>query len=69
MATAKKQPAKPKAPKDTPVYSPNRSYTGVTAGIEFTDGNGTIPGDHPNYHHLVGWFEDHGYNIGTQPSE
>lgn len=63
-AKGPKEPAKPKA---TPVYSPNRQFTGDTAGITFVNGNGLIPAEHPNRGHLVTWFKEHGYSIGKEP--
>jgi hypothetical protein len=65
------EPAEPKAgkSKDVAVYSPNRQYTGITAGVSFVDGNGIIPADTENIHHLVGWFKDHGYTTGKPPAD
>jgi len=64
------KPKAEKAPKTTMVYSPNRQFTGDTAGITFVNGNGAIPADHPKHGHLVDWFRRHGYTIGGDaPSE
>lgn len=58
---------KAKAGTDIPVYSPNRAYNGVTAGIQFVDGNGVIPADHPEAAYLAGWFQERGYTLGAEP--
>lgn len=57
------------APKGAiPVFSPNRTYNGITAGVQFVDGNGEIPADTPNQANLVDWFQNHGYSIGDVPA-
>ena len=40
------------------VYSPNKSYTGVTASVPFCNGQGET--DDP---YLLKWFEKHGYEV------
>lgn len=40
------------------VYSPNKSYTGVTASVPFCKGQGET--DDP---YLLDWFEKHGYDV------
>ena len=40
------------------VYSPNKSYTGVTASVPFCKGQGET--DDP---YLLEWFEKHGYEV------
>lgn len=40
------------------VYSPNKSYTGVTASVSFCNGQGET--DDP---YLLKWFEKHGYEV------
>nr|DAI89264.1 MAG TPA: hypothetical protein [Caudoviricetes sp.] len=40
------------------VYSPNKSYTGVTASVPFCNGQGET--DDP---YLLEWFEKHGYEV------
>lgn len=66
---AAKDASQPPKSGAVPVFSPNRQFTGVTAGVQFVDGDGVIPADTDNAHHLVGWFKDHGYTIGKQPAE
>jgi hypothetical protein len=66
---ARKKAAAAAEAKTVGVFSPNRQYTGITAGVSFVDGNGIIPADTENIHHLVGWFQDHGYTIGDAPAE
>ncbi len=40
------------------IYAPNEEYTGISAGVLFTDGKGetTEP-------HLIEWFRNHGYKV------
>ena len=40
------------------IYAPNEEYTGISAGVLFTDGKGetTEP-------HLIEWFREHGYRV------
>ena len=40
------------------IHSPNRSYSGISASVQFKDGVGETTD--PN---LIGWFQDHGYEI------
>jgi len=62
---AAKPAPEPKGPKAVPVYSPNRSYTGTTAGVAFVNGNGEIPAT-DNQAHLVSWFKNRGYKVGGE---
>ena len=40
------------------IYSPVKDYTGVTAGVGFSNGVGET--DSP---HLIGWFKENGYKV------
>lgn len=40
------------------ILSPNRSYTGISAGVDFLRGVGET--NDPN---LIDWFKEHGYSI------
>lgn len=40
------------------IYSPNKSYTGVSASVAFSKGVGETEDEH-----LKDWFKDHGYTI------
>lgn len=40
------------------IYSPNKSYTGVSASIAFSKGIGETEDTH-----LIEWFKEHGYKI------
>ena len=51
------------------VIAPNKGYTGVSAGVPFTGGEG-----HTDNPYLVEWFRGHGYEIiendaETKPAE
>ncbi len=47
----------------TRIIAPNRSYTGVSAGVAFLNGEGST--DNPR---LVEWFREHGYLV-EEPEE
>lgn len=40
------------------IYSPNKSYTGISASIAFSKGVGETEDDH-----LKDWFKEHGYRV------
>lgn len=40
------------------VYSPNKSYTGISASIAFAKGIGETEDKH-----LIEWFKEHGYTV------
>ncbi|KOF56622.1 MULTISPECIES: hypothetical protein [Clostridium] len=40
------------------VYSPNESYTGVSASVAFSKGVGETKDKH-----LIQWFKEHGYTV------
>lgn len=40
------------------VRTPNKSYTGVSAGVEFCNGVGET-----DDMHLLDWFRQHGYDV------
>lgn len=40
------------------IYAPNQEYTGISAGVPFTNGVGET--DDP---HLLEWFKTHGYGV------
>ena len=40
------------------VIAPNKGYTGVSAGVPFTGGEG-----HTDNPYLIGWFKAHGYEV------
>lgn len=40
------------------IYSPNKSYTGVSASIAFSKGVGETEDKH-----LIEWFKQHGYRV------
>lgn len=40
------------------IYSPNESYTGVSASVAFSKGIGETEDGH-----LIEWFKEHGYRI------
>lgn len=40
------------------VYSPNKSYTGISASIAFAKGIGETEDKH-----LIKWFKEHGYTV------
>jgi len=43
------------------VFTPNKKYTGISAGVSFSNGVGesTDP-------HLLSWFESHGYTVEAE---
>ena len=45
------------------IYTPNKEYTGVSAGVSFVNGKGNT--DDP---HLLDWFREHGYKV-EEPAE
>lgn len=40
------------------IYSPNKSYTGVSASVAFSKGVGETENKH-----LIEWFKQHGYKV------
>ena len=40
------------------ISTPNKSYTGVSAGVAFLNGEG-----HTDNPYLIGWFRSHGYIV------
>lgn len=40
------------------IYSPNKTYTGVSASVSFCNGVGET-----DNLHLLQWFKDHGYKV------
>lgn len=40
------------------IYSPNESYTGVSASVAFSKGIGETEDKH-----LIEWFKEHGYKV------
>lgn len=40
------------------ILSPNKSYTGVSAGVAFSKGAGETEDKH-----LIEWFKEHGYTV------
>jgi hypothetical protein len=52
-------PATPPGPATVTVYCPNRSYTGITAGVQFVAGQGTVPAHDTR----LEWFERKGYRV------
>ena len=44
------------------IYSKNESYTGVSASVNFVNGEGETGNAH-----LIGWFRDHGYTVEDAP--
>lgn len=40
------------------IYSPNDSYTGISASVSFCNGTGET-----NNKHLIRWFKEHGYKV------
>lgn len=47
------------------IYSPNKSYTGVSASVAFAKGVGETEDKH-----LIEWFKEHGYTVDeTEPEK
>lgn len=46
------------------IYSPNRSYTGVSASVAFCNGVGETENKH-----LIKWFKSHGYKVEESSTE
>lgn len=46
------------------IKSPNKEYTGLSAGVPFAGGEGQT--DNP---HLIMWFKEHGYTVLTTKAE
>lgn len=46
------------------IYSPNKSYTGVSANVAFAKGMGET-----NDKHLIEWFKEHGYTVDATEEE
>jgi len=44
------------------VLAPNRQFTGVSASVNFVNGEGETGNAH-----LIGWFRDHGYTVEYAP--
>ena len=44
------------------VLAPNRQFTGVSASVNFVNGEGETGNAH-----LIGWFSDHGYTVEDAP--
>lgn len=40
------------------IKSPNRNYTGLSAGVSFCNGVGETEDTY-----LIGWFKQHGYEV------
>jgi hypothetical protein len=40
------------------IYSPNKSYTGLSASVAFSKGVGET-----EENHLIEWFKEHGYTV------
>ena len=45
----------------TKVYAPNKNYTGVSAGVNFVNGEGETDNKH-----LLEWFKSKGYGVGKE---
>ena len=45
------------------IYAPNKEYTGISAGVAFTDGVGET-----DKTHLIEWFKAHGYEVEEAPA-
>lgn len=43
------------------IIAPNRSYSGISAGIPFAAGVGETDNEY-----LIGWFRAHGYSVETE---
>ena len=48
----------------TKVYAPNKSYTGVSAGVTFVNGEGETDNKH-----VLEWFKSKGYSVGEELKE
>lgn len=44
------------------VFTPNKEYNGISAGVTFVDGVGETADPH-----LLEWFKNHGYEIKESP--
>lgn len=45
------------------IIAPNKGYSGVSAGVAFTGGEGSTDNEY-----LIKWFHDHGYEVIEEPA-
>lgn len=46
------------------IYSPNKQYTGISAGVAFAQGVGEATDEY-----LIDWFKNHGYEVEAEAVE
>lgn len=46
------------------IMAPNKQYSGISAGVAFSNGFGET--DNP---HLIEWFREHGYGVEDDPDK